>query len=324
MTSTTFSDSPGRHPAQIAEVVRVDGNVVSVRSSRHAPSDVARHGSDADERDAQLITAAAKLIYSELYARPRRRVRLDRGDPGLIAKLSRANTGTGTWDPGWTVAAIRDDHVIVARNGLHVLADRREILADTIDVGCACGLRIAKEQLRAAPGYYFAVGDASAKGRMNPWVRVYVNLVAAGACEFIAALTSRLNARHTPFRAKILVDERAFARADAAVVYLDRDDYLEAMPALREIAHDLAHHVIDEPPLFARRVARGFAVAEDPGRGESFGLHRCRAIARALVHCARRRTSAVLANIAREFEQAEIDLERPYLRRGSEDVYAPW
>jgi lantibiotic modifying enzyme len=77
-------------------------------------------------------------------------------------------------------------------------------------------------------------------------------------------------------------------------------------------------------PAFTRLLAPGLGLAEDPGDGDSFGMHRCRLLADALVtaheqgaHSVEARVDAVLDRFARE----GINPDRPYLNPGSDDRY---
>lgn len=329
MVAAAFSIHPERHATEVAEAIRfVDSDTVSVRGRFHRCSEVAIPRSRPGVPEPAmptLVAATAQIVYEELYMRRRLPPVLSVADPAFVAALSQANTGTGTWEPGWCLRAKLGEQLVVERNGLHVFAETHEVRMDTAPtVGAPCRLRAAKEHFAALPGYYFIIGDAPPSPENRSQVRVYANLTAGGARPFIAALTSRLNAKPIPFRAKLLVDPRAYVRADAAVIYVDRRYYIACVAELAALARELADHVLDEAPLFARRVAPGFAIAEDPGTGESFGLHRSRAVAKALVRTKRRRAAVVSAAIAAEFEKAEIEASRPYLCRGSEDLYDVW
>ena len=66
-------------------------------------------------------------------------------------------------------------------------------------------------------------------------------------------------------------------------------------------------------------------LAEDPGTGESFGMHRSRLLADGLLraHEHRLRTAAArLPVVVERFAEDGLDLQRPFLCPGSGDDYA--
>src|SRR5690242_15507956 len=69
--------------------------------------------SDIDEMRSLL----ANMLYQRLYCRPSRAPSIAAHDTRatrvFVESLSRANCGTGTWDPGWTVTALEDDGTLL-------------------------------------------------------------------------------------------------------------------------------------------------------------------------------------------------------------------
>jgi len=113
-----------------------------------------------------------------------------------------------------------------------------------------------------------------------------------------------------------------YVRSDAAVLYIARRYYsivaaiVETMPAsvtsqFRKIA-----------PLFTRIFADGIGAAEDPGSGESFGMHRCRLVAEGIVDAwlqGRISREDRMAAVAQRFAMNGLTLDHPYLNSGSMD-----
>ncbi len=111
------------------------------------------------------------------------------GPSPFVWALSQANRGSGSREPGWTVAAHEDGRVVVERNGLrlwvrpedlhrdggerarspgalelgpyelnHDPGERAPSL-DAVQVGAQVGVRMPKELRRLSPGFYMALGD---------------------------------------------------------------------------------------------------------------------------------------------------------------------
>jgi hypothetical protein len=73
--------------------------------------------------------------------------------------------------------------------------------------------------------------------------------------------------------------------------------------------------MLDSTPLFALRLAPGVSLAEDPGNGESFGMHRCRLAAQGVWAAWRdgmRGADARLSAVETAFAQAGVDPARPW------------
>jgi HopA1 effector protein family len=250
-----------------------------------------------------------------------------RSDHALVEALSRANSGTGGWQAGWRAERVEHGTVLVVRNGLHArvpVADCRG--ANGCSVGAPVSIRRPKELLAGFPGFYTALGDIEPSvGREGIEVRVYFNIRAEGAPPLVATCTRLLNEAKIPFNLKVIDDPASFTRRDAAVLYLDTGGFERVRESLRTIVSTCAPHLHGGPPAFAKPLAPGVAVGEHRSSlGASFGASRCRLVAEGIVAAydsgARRlpdRTDAV----ARRFADHALDLEVPYLVRGSVGRY---
>jgi lantibiotic modifying enzyme len=108
------------------------------------------------------------------------------------------------------------------------------------------------------------------------------------------------------------------------VLYLRSADFRDASSILGQVARTLRPHAFDAVPAFTKSIARGVALAEDPGPGLSFGEHRCGLVAAGLIQAfeaGRRDFAGRLEAVEAQFNAAGIDLDSPYLSPGSIDVY---
>jgi lantibiotic biosynthesis protein len=243
-----------------------------------------------DVPPAPLISALADALYGRLYTRPSSRLTGPRADVlaerDLLAALSKANTGQGTWASGWTVTR-RDEggRVVVTKDDVEFWAWPNEVRAsaDQLQPQASCRVWVAKEWRHRIPGFYFAIGDGDSgesddgEGSLETQlIRYYWHLKADAAVPFIAITTSILNDLKVPFEAKVLSDPQAFNRADAGVIYLRRQFLPRIDGALSRIYAAVAHGLRPEVPMFTKRLANGLGYAEDPAGSLSFGMHRCR------------------------------------------------
>jgi hypothetical protein len=277
----------------------------------------------------RLVSALANALYARLYIRPSPPPlppadELARRD--LVAALSAANSGRGTWEAGWTVRHIEEGGpVVVARDevAFRVPATGLRVRADAIRPGMSCRVRVPKELRRLVPGFYAALGDGEEPpaddAGLEPAGRYYWHLTPEAAVPFLAMATALLNGHRIPFLLKVPSDPDGYHRADAGVLFFRRRDRAGIDPLAARIHSAIAHGLRPDVPLFTRRLADGLGHAEDPGGSRSFGEHRCRLVAEALWHAFTRgevdrpaRAAALRAAFLRE----GLDPLRPHLGPG--------
>lgn len=281
-----------------------------------------------------VVRKLAREIYHRLYTRggaagERMADAVARRDH--LVRLSQANCGRGTWEPGWRISGPQEDgRVAVEKDGLTfwVTPDRLRP-SDGLTPGSRCRVKVGKELRELQRGFYIAVGDGGKDGEEDedePLARFYWHLTAAGAAPFVRLLTASLNPTGIAFRAKVLSDPVSYRRADAGVLYLAR----RHEPALRDtiaaVWRGARGDLRPMVPLLTRQLAPGLGVAEDPGDGSSFGQHRSILVARGLWRAFQqeRRTDAErLATVVETFRETGLDPSRPHLAPGSADSYLP-
>src|SRR5438876_8705991 len=161
----------------------------------------------------------------------------------------------------------------------------------------------------------------------GPLIRIYWNVNAEGGVCLLQSITSILNRACLPFRLKVVNNPSRFIRCDAAILYLRKADYSDAADTLRSVYREIAGNLSPETPAFTKCIAGGVGLAEDPGQGASFGLHRCRLLANGMIDAhfqGRRSLDDKLALVAARFSEDGLRLEEPFLSAGSSgDFYAP-
>jgi hypothetical protein len=167
-----------------------------------------------------------------------------------------------------------------------------------------------------SPGFLLATGSV-APDFTGPPLRVYVHLTDAD--DAIAAWQStliRLEQEQVGYQAKVLVRAGQYPRRDAMVVYLPPDS-ADAARLVTDAVRD-ASGLGHTTSLFAERLAPGVAKGWEPTdrrfgwSGLSFGLHRCKVLARALLDSAATGEPRE-STITTAFLAAGIDPENPAL-----------
>lgn len=167
-----------------------------------------------------------------------------------------------------------------------------------------------------SPGHYL-VDSPTGRLRGDPVLRVYLHLQdpTKAAARWHDVLTA-LNDAGVTYRAKVVSTPEGYPRRDAMVVYLGPGHW-HAATLIRDAAAGRPG-VGREHSLFAHPLAPGIAVAWDPDdqrpghRGMSFGEHRARATAEALL-----RGTDLATALTECFTAARVDPARPARNRDS-------
>ncbi|WP_144186865.1 lanthionine synthetase LanC family protein [Elioraea rosea] len=274
-------------------------------------------------------------LYNQFYIRgrpvpatPHSDLHPDVGLTDFVRQLSAANRSRFSLDSGWSITRRGNGVCTVTKDALTLLVPTQAVEQAQGEEGPVT-VRVPKECFGFSPGFYVALGERElVRDGSVPLLRVYWNIAPDAAASLVTALTVALNEATLPFMLKVLNDARRFTRCDAAVLYVPTDKHDAMHEAVRPVHRALAGALGDAIPAFTLRLAPGLGLAEDPGTGESFGMHRCRLVAEALVaaHAARERSAAArLARVEAQFREAGLDLDRPHLRRAdADDRYAAW
>lgn len=294
-----------------------------------------------------LVGDLQQKLYEMAYVRPfAGGARLDPPPAGasLVPDLTLANATRERWEGGWQVAQVAADGSIWARKeGLAQSFAAGRYAPAPAAAGAAVEVLPAKGSAEIQPGFYHAFGeiplDAGAAGGAGGFgggrdeglaeghgrlTRIYFHLAEEGAAPLVHAATTLLNRFQVPFRMKALAYRGAYTRADSAVLFFAKRHFPFVARLLPRWQAAVGRHLRPAAPLLTKCLADGIAVAEDPADGESFGTSRCRLIAQALweAHCRGAAGAAALrAELAAEFRRHGLDLERPWLRAGSADIY---
>ena len=293
------------------------------RRSRRVPATLLAEMEGA-ERRTYLVTCLREELYSSFYCHgrpvPARWGALQpvSSNPWLVTAMSEANTGRGSWDPGWTVQRLDREEAVVTARRLRMRVPLTECLASgEVCPGSEVSVRLQKGLPAFSPGFYTALGDAApvTSASSAGVLRVYWNVGRAGAPALMGALTSRLNAERIAFRLKVADHPVRLERCDAAVLYLPSEAFARVREPLRHVAAALADNLRPTVPAFTLELAPGVGLAEDSGTGESFGLQRCAVLADAIVRAHERgiaRPEERVATVATRYAEDGVSIDAPY------------
>ena len=280
-----------------------------------------------------LIPLLTEALYGRAYARrlgwPAPPAAVPGPDDDLVPALSAANPGRERWEAGWQVRqALSTGRILAERNGsARFLWPGEFLTSDAPGAPPRPGVRITlwrpRESATLQPGFFFVFGEAAWEDDAA-MLRVYWNVSPAGAVALTATLAGTLNRWGVPFRYKCLSRRSLYPRTDSAVLYVARRGWRLVRELVMEVHAAVAPQLGADPPLFARPLARGMSIAEDPGTGDSFGMSRCRMVAEGLWAAWRgghRGTRERLEAVREAFGRGGVSLDRPWMAAGSPARY---
>lgn len=249
----------------------------------------------------------------------------DRSDD-LTPVLEAANSCRASWDEGWKIDQLLSEGRILARKGgaARAFLPGEYLNHRGIGSGSKAGARVS---IFLAPGsaelqasYYYAFGATVSEFEENErMIRFFWNVTPDGAPRLMETITRGFNMFQIPFRFKCANRALDYPRRDAAVLYLHPRLYPIAALVVEAVHAQLSPWLNPGTPLFAKRLADGLALAEDPG--ESFGQNRSKILAAAMVATRGKSLCERRAELRRQFEQRGLSLDQPWLNAGSVDCY---
>ena len=191
-----------------------------------------------------------------------------------------------TLERGFRVDAVSRDQLRVSRDGIEFRCQQRDVAEATSGVvrpGDVVSVWAPAVRSGLAPGFLCIFGTA-APGRDEALSRYYFNAAPEGAADLVHAIYLALSECDVEFSLKaLLAPEDYLSRSDCIIVYTAKRDRDRALPSLTGVAARLAEWLDPRVPAMTFEVAPGFATADDPGGGESFGESRCRVLAECIV-----------------------------------------
>ncbi len=278
-----------------------------------------------------LLDSLRDTLYSSCYTR--------HGAPGempaaqnMIPLLMQANQSQDRWDPAWSIYQLAGDGRISVQKGERsrtaVIGEYASNKAPGMppQVGDQVNLRVCPGSADMQPGFYFSFGTAlSDQFDEYALLRFYFNVKAEGAAELLRAVSSRFNDYAIPYRYKTLTDASFYTRADAAVLYVAKRYYSIAASLVLALSEPLDAFLRAEEPMFCKTLRPGVGLAEEPGTGESFGMHRCRLLAEGIIDAWMAGSQSVEARmdaVQKRFSSSGLSLDSPYLNAKSVDLFA--
>ena len=304
----------------------------------HIPSYAVPHGLPSVEPKpgAALIAALTGVLYHRCYSQafgPQAPV-ANAGqpvtiDPGFINRLTQANGGRERWDAGWRIyQTLPNAQLLVQKGEVSRSALPGEYILNPpgqARPGQEILIRVVPEAKDLQPGFYFCFSETlSDQFDDFDLIRLYFNTPASAAPSMLGALSWALNRFEVPFRLKCLSAPDHYYRTDSMVLYFAKRHFQIVAELLATMPGPVLAQLNGTVPLFSKSLRPGIGLAEDPGTGESFGMHRCRLLAEGLLEAWKRGEHSDpgrLGSVRRQFAIGGISLDAPHLNAGSVDFF---
>ena len=279
--------------------------------------------------DDPLTGAITGVFYDRCYA-GRRAGAPRAGAPDMMfaAGLDAANQGQQRWDIGWRLTQFGPGgQILIQKGDAERLAMPGSYILDAAPgvpprIGSPVRILLPRGSFELQPGYYFAFGEMPEEAAdALDLTRIYFHCAAAAAAGLVLSLTEALNRFQVPFQLKVPSAPSLFDRRDTAVLYVSTR-YFAITARLIALARCQVT-LLDGEPLFAKTLWPGIAAAANPGP-ESFGMHRSRLAAEAIVVAWRRGRQDVAARLdalRTAFARVGLDVERPWTGAGGVDQF---
>jgi hypothetical protein len=246
---------------------------------------------DAQQQKQFLESQLSLALYSRIYCGmpdgkmlmtlPKRNER-----EAFMQTLSLANSSLETPDQNWKIYHADAQGIWAEKNGRLRQAYPNRFIPAIPNAPLAVNQYIhflrQKENRHIQQVFYYVHSNRYME-HDAPQVRIYWHITPDGAAPLIKLITDLLNQNGIAFNFKCLNHPDLYNRADSAVLYLEKRYFDYTLRVLKPHLSSLAKYMLETSPLFTQTIARGLSFAEDPGNGQSFGMHRCQLIAKGLL-----------------------------------------
>ena len=244
------------------------------------------------------------------------------------------NTGKGYFDSDWLILYETQDGLLATQKDeltIHVSRERHLALPDqSAEVGDRVSILLPRNLLEDE--CYVAVGNTGLPHQSDlsgaqPLLNLYFNLKAEDVLTLMKELTTALNELGLPFKFRVPMNESDCNRPDAISLTIRKAHYSKIQSFIKEQYQKQLYQYRSKTPLFAKAIAPGLALAEQPCHiftpQESFSLNRYQIVAEGLLTAWRLQMNdkaECMSLIRQSFSTYQLNLDYPYLNPGSEDL----
>lgn len=316
----------------IASGVTIEGASISWFSERLGKASHTQVRAELGEED--IVNLLTQTLYSYYYSvsTPRLIAEVDslrQNAPSvdLTSSLVAGAPGKGRWEPGWMLrGGTKTPGVVgVEKDGLFLSVEEERVrsVPPLTELSHAAQVEVLTphHSMNRSAGFYVVHSDVNLNYDAAI-ARFYMNCHPDDAPEVLSRTATQLNDRALPFDLKVAKNSNQFYRSDVMVLYVPQDCLGQVWKSLCVVIENLPFQLRDSLPAMVRPMARGVGLAADPADGHSFGMSRCRIIAKGLAQVRSPDVDARLEAIQEEFAASNIDLDFPYATSAKKFEYS--
>ncbi|MDJ0619349.1 MAG: T3SS effector HopA1 family protein [Calothrix sp. MO_192.B10] len=254
-------------------------------------------------------------------------------------QLESNNYSKGWFHSGMEVTAVESDGTLAVKyDGVTTYIHKElhlKVEEKSASVGDIVSVLMPHSNLEG--DFYIAMGEG--KIDFNTWkdpdnqvIYVYFNFEPEAAIIAIKQLTQSLNNLNVCFVFKVLHNPLNYYHYNSGILRIHKSNYLLIKPIFESIYIENNSLFRSKVPIFTKQLAKGIGLSESPhpklllNYGETVGTTCCYILANALMEAHLNKDDSPEARmkyIIKHFENVGIDLDRPYINPGSEDIYTP-
>ena len=148
-----------------------------------------------------------------------------------------------------------------------------------------------------------------------PLVRLHLSVNPRTALHALGAVTQRAQGWEHPWQLTSTVLDGGLPAPESTVLRLPTSALRPLRAEIVALVEDLRPFLAVGVPALTLRIGRGASLSENPADGRTFGEHRCRLVAEAVIGSMRVHHRAQVDRAIATFAEAGVDPERPYLEQ---------
>jgi len=240
--------------------------------------------------------------------------------------LSKTNTTRSKTCRGWVSKenSSNSDLYIKKNENYKIVKSGQYFITNGVSAFDQSTISIPLQKENRTQSFYYFFGENNSELHETNSLRIYFNLDASAAKNWVHFISSQLNSFQVPFQAKCLSHPSLYNRADSAVLYINKYNYNYVRLILKENINSFKNGLNNSVPQFTFQIEDGIALAESPPIiTESFGTSRCKLISESIYNSIQNNKgkSEWSKDLFNKLKYLGFSLEKFYMNPESNFVY---
>ncbi|GAB2641188.1 hypothetical protein GCM10027035_38860 [Emticicia sediminis] len=224
-----------------------------------------KDGEDNGKYRTRMSENLRKWLYDYFYVRPAKEHQYEGSLIDLYDTIN-AEANNHTIQEYWRVTKVSEDKTIRANKFHHETEFNFQQYIPPKPIFVINDFVRSIHINSSVTDFYFFIGYF-APNDTDESVRFYFNILPDDDLilqDFLFTLIHGLNSKKASFTLKILHEKKHFVRADACVLYLNKQHYFIAIDVIKECYNIIKQSLRQDTPLFTYKIMDGLGFAEEP------------------------------------------------------------